>query len=58
LASENRVTVWPPPEEHDYAGQVASIRESLGSREFARATIEGESMSIDDAIRLMRGQQV
>jgi hypothetical protein len=54
VASENRVAIWPPPEEHDYAGQVASTQESLGSLEFAHATVEGEAMSIEEAIEVVR----
>jgi predicted ATPase/class 3 adenylate cyclase len=54
VASENRVAIWPPPEERDYAAQVASTRETLGGQEFAHATVEGESMTIDAAVDMVR----
>lgn len=53
VASENRLTVWPPPEERDYAAQVAATREALGGKAFAHATVAGESMSIDEALALV-----
>jgi tetratricopeptide (TPR) repeat protein len=55
VASENRLTVWPPPEERDYAAQVATTREALGGKAFAHATVAGESMSIDEALALVSG---
>ena len=54
VASKHRVAIWPPPEEHDYAAQVASTQESLGSQEFAHATVAGESLTVEDAIALVR----
>jgi predicted ATPase/class 3 adenylate cyclase len=54
VASNHRVAIWPPPEEHDYAAQVASTQESLGSQEFAHATVAGESLTVEDAIALVR----
>jgi predicted ATPase/class 3 adenylate cyclase len=56
VASSNRVTVWPPPEERDYAAQVAGTREALGGAVFAHATIEGEAMTIDQVVSLIRGE--
>jgi hypothetical protein len=56
VASENRLAVWPPPEEHDYAVMVGATQEGLGSQKFAHATVEGETMSIDQAIELVRGE--
>jgi hypothetical protein len=56
VASSNRVAVWPPPEEGDYAAQVAATREALGGAEFARATIEGEAMTVDQVTSLIRGE--
>ena len=50
LASKHRVAIWPPPEEHDYAAQVAATQESLGSQEFAHATVAGESLTVEEAI--------
>jgi tetratricopeptide (TPR) repeat protein len=57
VASENRVTVWPPPEERDYAAMVVATQEALGGRDFAHATVEGEAMSIDDAIILVGAEK-
>jgi hypothetical protein len=54
VASENRVTVWPPPEERDYATVVSATRGALGSTEFAHATVEGEGMSIEQILDLVR----
>jgi tetratricopeptide (TPR) repeat protein len=54
VASEHRVAIWPPPEEHDYATQVAETRESLGGQDFAHATVAGESLAIEDAIEMVR----
>jgi predicted ATPase/class 3 adenylate cyclase len=54
VASDNRLAVWPPPEERDYASQVASTQEALGSLDFAHATVEGEGMSIDEAIKMVK----
>ena len=56
VASDNRVAVWPPPEERDYASQVAATRESLGGTEFAHAIVQGESMTIDQAVSMIRGE--
>lgn len=53
VASENRVAIWPPPEEHDYAAQVASTQDALGSLDFAHATVQGEGLSIEDAIEMI-----
>ena len=53
VASENRVAIWPPPEEHDYAAQVASTQDALGSLDFAHATVQGEGLSIEDAIEMV-----
>jgi tetratricopeptide (TPR) repeat protein len=53
VASDNRVAIWPPPEEHDYALKVAALREEMGAR-FARATMEGESLSVEAALDLVR----
>jgi tetratricopeptide (TPR) repeat protein len=54
IASENRVAIWPPPEEHDFAAQVAATQEALGSLDFAHATVQGEALSIEDAIEMLR----
>jgi hypothetical protein len=54
VASENRVAIWPPPEEHDYAAQVSATQEALGSLEFAHATVQGEALSVDDALEMIR----
>jgi predicted ATPase/class 3 adenylate cyclase len=56
VASEHRVAVWPPPEERDYAAQVAATQESLGSQEFAHATVTGESLTIEEAIEMVRAE--
>jgi predicted ATPase/class 3 adenylate cyclase len=53
VASDNRVAIWPPPEEHEYSLKVAAVREQLGAG-FARATMEGESLSIESALDLVR----
>ena len=53
VASENRVAIWPPPEEHDYAAQVASTQDALGGLDFAHATVQGEGLSIEDAIEMV-----
>jgi tetratricopeptide (TPR) repeat protein len=53
LASEDKLAVWPPPEEHDYAAQVGETQEALGSHDFARATIEGEGMGVEEALKLV-----
>ncbi|HEX6145151.1 MAG TPA: adenylate/guanylate cyclase domain-containing protein [Acidimicrobiia bacterium] len=53
VASENRVAVWPPPEESDYATVVGATQAALGSIEFAHATVEGEGMSIEEALDLV-----
>jgi hypothetical protein len=54
VASENRIAIWPPPEEHDYAAQVSATQEALGSLEFAHATVQGETLTIDDALEMIR----
>jgi len=54
VASENRLPVWPPAEERDFALQVAATQESLGSLDFAHATVSGEAMAIDEAVELIR----
>jgi hypothetical protein len=56
VASENRVTVWPPPEERDYATVVSATQGALGSIEFAHATVEGEGMSIEETLDLVRSE--
>lgn len=56
VASEHRVAIWPPPEEHDYAAQVGATQERMGSREFAHAMVAGESLAIEDAIELVRAE--
>jgi hypothetical protein len=56
VASENRVAVWPPPEEHDYAAQVSATQEALGSLEFAHATVHGETLSIADALEMIEAE--
>jgi predicted ATPase len=53
VASEHRVAVWPPPEEHDYATQVGDTQEMLGSLEFAHAIVHGESLTIEEAIEML-----
>jgi hypothetical protein len=53
VASENRIATWPPPEEHDYAAQVSATQEALGSLEFAHATVQGETLTVDDALELI-----
>ena len=56
VASKHRVAVWPPPEEHDYAAQVAATQDSIGSQDFAHATVAGESLTVADAITLVRDE--
>jgi predicted ATPase/class 3 adenylate cyclase len=51
MASANQIRVWPPPDEPDYARQVAAVREELGAG-FVRATMEGESLSVEQALAL------
>ncbi len=46
MASKHRVDIWPPPEEHDYSDQVEGTRSALGTQEFIRATVEGESLTV------------
>jgi tetratricopeptide (TPR) repeat protein len=58
VASEHRVATWPPPEEHDYALQVGATQDALGSLEFAHATVEGEGMSIDEALQMLGADPV
>ena len=53
VASSKRVAIWPPPEDRDYAQKVAAVREDLGAG-FARATMEGESLSVEEALSLVR----
>lgn len=53
VSSDNRVAIWPPREEHDYPLKVAAVREHLGAG-FARATMEGESLSVESALDLIR----
>jgi len=57
IASEHRLAVWPPPEERDYATRVSETQEALGGRDFARATIEGEGMDVDQAVTLVKGAE-
>jgi hypothetical protein len=56
VASENRLAIWPPPEEHDYAVQVGDTQEALGSLEFAHATVQGESLTVADALELIHAE--
>lgn len=56
MASKHRVATWPPPEEHDYAVQVADTQDSIGSQDFAHATVAGESLTVADAISLVRNE--
>ena len=56
VASKHRVATWPPPEEHDYAAQVAATQDSIGSQDFAHATVAGESLTVADAISLVRNE--
>jgi hypothetical protein len=56
VASENRVQVWPPPEERDYAVMVGATRDALGGQDFAHATVEGEAITIEEAIELVAGK--
>jgi hypothetical protein len=51
MASANQIRIWPPPDEPDYARQVAAVREELGAG-FVRATMEGESLSVEQALAL------
>ena len=51
MASVNQIRIWPPPDEPDYAHQVAAVREELGAG-FVRATMEGESLSVEQALAL------
>jgi tetratricopeptide (TPR) repeat protein len=51
IASNKHVPTWPPPEEPDYASIVAAVRDALGVG-FARATMEGESLTVDQALDL------
>jgi hypothetical protein len=51
IASANHVRLWPPPDEPDYAALVAEVRDALGAG-FVRATMEGESLSIEQALAL------
>jgi predicted ATPase/class 3 adenylate cyclase len=55
VASKQRVAIWPPPEEHDYAAQVSATQEALGSQEFAHATVAGESLTVEEAVEMVRG---
>jgi predicted ATPase/class 3 adenylate cyclase len=57
VASEHRVAIWPPPEEHDYAAVVAATRDALGGPDFAHATVEGESMGVERAIELLQAER-
>jgi hypothetical protein len=56
VASKQRVAIWPPPEEHDYAAQVSATQDSLDSQEFAHATVAGESLTVEEAVALVRGE--
>jgi predicted ATPase len=56
VASKHRVAIWPPPEEHDYAAQVAATQDSIGNQDFAHATVAGESLTVADAISLVRSE--
>jgi hypothetical protein len=53
VASKHQVGVWPPPEEHDYASQVGATQEALGSIDFAHATVQGESLTIEEAVAMV-----
>src|SRR3970282_335738 len=53
VASENRVEVWPPPEERDYAVMVGATRDALGGQNFAHATVEGEAITVEEAIEMV-----
>jgi tetratricopeptide (TPR) repeat protein len=57
VASDSQVRIWPPPDEPDYAHQVAAVREALGAG-FVRATMEGESLSIEQALALSLPQRM
>ncbi|MGH8913378.1 MAG: ATP-binding protein [Acidimicrobiia bacterium] len=57
IAAESRLAVWPPPEERDYASQVTATQESLGGPAFAHATVEGEGMTVENAIELVRSAE-
>jgi tetratricopeptide (TPR) repeat protein len=57
IASESHVLNWPPPEEPDYASIVAAVREALGGG-FVRATMDGESLTIDQALDLAFPQPI
>ncbi len=54
IATKHRVDIWPPPEEHDYADQVEATRQALGTKDFTRATMEGESLSVEDVRSLLQ----
>ena len=56
VASKHHVAIWPPPEEHEYAAQMAATQESLESQEFAHATVAGESLTVEEAIALVQAE--
>jgi len=57
VASDAQVRIWPPPDEPDYGNQVGAVREALGAG-FVRATMEGESLSIEQAPALALPQRM
>lgn len=57
VANDGQVRIWPPPDEPDYANQVAAVREALGAG-CVRATMEGESLSIEQAPALALPQRM
>jgi predicted ATPase/class 3 adenylate cyclase len=52
-ATSNKVAPWPPAQEHDYLDKVAAAKAALGGQLFASETIQGEALSLDDAIGLV-----
>ncbi|MFZ0626040.1 MAG: adenylate/guanylate cyclase domain-containing protein [Acidimicrobiia bacterium] len=57
-ASSNDVTPWPPAHEPDYSRKMAAARTALGGQAFASHTIQGEELSLDDAVELLGARSV
>ena len=51
-AISDDVKPWPPAEEPHYADQIAEARADLGGEQFVKETIEGEGLSLEDAMKL------
>jgi tetratricopeptide (TPR) repeat protein len=51
-AISDGVQPWPPAEEPKFADQIAEARAALGGEQFVKETIEGEGLTLEDAMKL------